>query len=660
MNQLVVLIKTPEGRLFDSLKIEGSQLADLENHFISAGARVRNLDNIITVHFMKETGYTDAGMANLVRTFSDKYLRHVGDEHTPVITQWLTAIGAYSNLFRIETTVGNKIQVWLYSIGGWISSAETDPLNRSEMVELKQYILSKAGYLHGQKDVAYPIDEAWLKTTGMLYVAHVVNVDDLRQWPADMFRNGYVFFDAEHAYLTINDKVTSYNRKSVEERDLMLADWRAAGADAAPAPVLAEKPSAIVDLGTIEALALLPQDKPLFASLEAMKTHLMPPAAQVALQSVGVDNELDVYVNGVPFRMNVNGVVPPTALEHCENSFAMRALNIDTLPRSLFHAVYAQDAAYAEVDAGANGPTMVVTPYVVSIYDQLGHRRDFPREDNGNRAGFIIEFYSVLARMYPAIVSHLAHHMLNALQPALKYSVEQTYSYGEALVVESGDTPPVFNTQHFATSDFAAIGSFAGRLLQDEPASERGQLTNFQAVDELGILPETGKVVDVDHREVFRLKDSILPLGFQAVDESAKAPGTASERVTFDAPKLDLQGTLKTAQDTLGKIAKGKLVPAAADVNAENHPGSERAIEVPVVDVAGAPVYTAEFVFESPEVRQSALERGFLPLVSTALGSPHFDGNLLATARIGQLPHIACNVMETLGLESSVVYRRLR
>jgi hypothetical protein len=81
---------------------------------------------------------------------------------------------------------------------------------------------------------------------------------------------------------------------------------------------------------------------------------------------------------------------------------------------------------------------------------------------------------------------------------------------------------------------------------------------------------------------------------------------------------------------------------------------------VSVVDPAGQHVYTAEFVFANPEQRDSALERGFLPLVATQLGIKSYAGNLVATPRIGQLPSIACAVMETLGLAPEVTYRRLR
>jgi hypothetical protein len=631
---------------------------------------VRNLDNILTVHFMAETGYTEAGMANLVRTFTEKYLQTVSDDYVAVITKWLTAIGAYSNLYRIEQTVDNKVQVWMYSIGGWISSDAIDPSDRKAMVALKQYILSKTGFLHGQKDTVYPIDEAWFATTDLHFVAYVTDVDDLRQYPADMFRDGYVWLSAETAYLSVNQRVTSYNRQSADERDQLLRDWQKTAKSAAPAPVTVKAPAIIADFGTPEALAILAQDAPLYNSLESIRTHLLPPEAQIAVQRTDDANVLCVYVNGMPYNLNVHGVVTPEVIEHCERSFAMRTLSLDTLPTSVFHTVFAQDADHVNADAYVSGygATMVVTPYIITLHDLNGRRQDFTREDAGQRVGFITEFYSALSRMYPSAAVDLAHYLLHALQPAFMYSVVQQGSHGEQLVVSSADEPRQFSDVAFPTSAFADIAAWVARLGKDDAVdaeresfdvekplseglnesaaalretfevgelAERGQLRSFQAVDELGILPET------------------------------KEPLRAGLNLTLDVPKLDLQGSLKEALKPLQETIPGKLKAVSDALSGksaaiEDRPGAERSVEVSVVDPAGQHVYTAEFVFANPEQRDSALERGFLPLVATQLGIKSYAGNLVATPRIGQLPSIACAVMETLGLAPEVTYRRLR
>lgn len=652
MSQVIICIYDKANALTDSITIacDHSEMAERvitpASQLGGPEVRINTLGNIISMHVDADNGGTVDYSIRLKEILTGENVERIAEA-------WCRLTDAKDDQWRVARVGTQGLVVNLQTLGGWSTFTVADVRNKTEMAELKQWTLEKAGLMAGQgRENTRAIHASHLTTAGLNFLGHVTSKSELENsWPRSAFVAGSAWLDPTqlHVCLREGEPVQSYLRSEVgaPERAKSLIT------DEVPAMPLKAKPATRwmdIDIWradsraqgiNIDLLSMQLRELTFVDGEDAPSHHGILHNAEVVIE---VDptraGGFNVWVDGEGYPATGHDGLANGQLLEIDERLNPR-LSLSQLPTDLFQCIYSfssYDAVRYAQEHLTHRAIMVVTQYELVFVDTT---KDVLVIDRSTASAE--DVYTALLRRYPMLAGGIAASTFTKLYPVLTdYSIATSGPMQEALTfrAESGET------NSFLLCDWAGINQWVATL--SAPVRRRGETSVFQHMDELGF-------VEPGMAEAKALVEQVTDKVTNALD------GLRSRRGEVNAPQMDVAETKAPVK----QIQHAVLVPADQPVKIEPETKvyeaqstTERAISIPVLGTSGETLYRANFIFENELVYGTAVDVGFAAQVASGLGQRGFRGFFEAGPRIAEIGLIAEDLFQSMGLAGNFRYER--
>lgn len=631
MSKFVTAFYNHDGKLLDSVTLNGRAEVDKLRDLVGNNARVRITDKSVGVHFSVPD---DAKIAEFMSHYVDNDLAG----RVRIIHSWFAAADATSNDYVVSTDRG-MVTLNAFTIGGRITLDAFDTKDQAAMVAAKTWILSKKGAYTSQRDDGTVVFELQVKRAGLNFLGYLVGLEELGQWPEAAKAEGNAWLTPDAVLVFAHGQLLQFSRYSDGTAKALVE--LAATTQVVPAPVDRDDANLDEKMGW-EAFA---------AAYPSRVTPMLESTYRAFMQGFqGVRFALScttdlghiqtiLWVGDEGYPLAQNYIAEQTAginngtLCDIDWNFNRREnlLRMHDLPLDLFDVIYAFDldsAVQFHNDRSELRTKVIVSPTAIALLDCV-HVTVVDRElqPGTGLTSAVAYFYQVLLQKYPQRASAILDIMAQKAVPhdAMQVQLRPVGALAEAVdVTIDANEEYAGCTERFSVTDVNGIYAFirdyddreSAALVEPtsavEPVRARGQTPAFLPYDEAPTL-DAGEI-----------SDGYKPGGPVAgMDEVKNGLETLAALRSQRAPQVDPKPYEASEYD-----------PALS-------------IVIPVVSKTGEPMYNAVFIFEDAKSKSNAMDIGFGAQVAAKLGMDGYKGSLTANNRIGDLPTIADHIRRT-------------
>lgn len=629
MSQVIICIYNKSNILTDSIST-GASIEAATNAITAMEptlVRTTTLDNILSVHVDADSPTTLAFAARAREVLT-------GESIERVVEAWCGLTGTAPDNWRVARINTTGLTVNLNTLGGWSTFNVADTRNKTEVADLKQWILEKAGLMADQRtDNSRAIHPGHLRNAGLNFLGHVCSLSELENsWPVEAFQPGSAWLDPTHLYVCVkfSEKLRSYLRSEVGAPERV----KSLITEAVPAmPAKAQAPTRWMDLDTwmadsraqginIDLLAMQLRELTAVDGEEFPQHHGILHLAEVVIETDATrTGGFNVWVDGEGYPATGHDGLANGQLLEIDARLNSR-LALSELPTELFQCIYSfsgDDAVKFARKHLQHRAIMVVTQYELIFVDTVGELtidRNYALPE---------DVYQVLLKRYPMLAGGIAASTFTRMYPMLKdYAISTSGPMQEALAFRS-DAQGL--TQSFLISDWEGITAWLRMLNDAKPAQDENPILALKEAEAVA-LGTTGNALNA--LDALRSRRGEL-VHSQTLDESPFVPAAKSE----PTPQADPQPMVYEAKGS-----------------------SERTISVPVLDAAGNIMYKANFIFDNDMVFGAAVDVGFAAQVANRLGQAGYRGSFVANARIAEVGAIAQELFTEMGLAGNFRFDR--
>lgn len=670
MSQVIICIYDNSNTLVDSVSLNRDEavsndaiIAMIEGDK-SIPVRVNILKNIFSVHI-------DADAVSTVEFAEQLKLELNGENVEGVIRVWCDLTGSVPANARITRVGAHGFSVNLNTLGGWSTFTLADKRNQTEMADLKQWILEKAGLMADQRrDGTRAIHATHVSTAGLNFLGYVTSESEiLNGWPAAALQPGSAWLDSLHLYVCNNITREGRTTRTLLKylRSEVGAPERAKSliADQPDMPVKAKPATRWLDLATWRAHVAEQRIEAglLDFQLDALlhKDPNDPRNDGILAHNAGVQIEVDptraggfiVWAGGEGYPVTGHGGLETAQLLELDARFNNQ-LSLNLVPTELFQCFYSFSGEHAIKYAREHlqhRVMLAVTPdhliFVDSI-DVLTISREY---------GLPEEVYHMLMARYPMLAGSIAVTMFSKLYPVLRdYSISTTGPMQEALSFRNTVDDSVVS---FLLSDWPSITDWASSVTAADAAIERETATEWAAAQDQHAQDELARARELAEGTTAKVTDALEGLRSRRgerleLDVSQTADPAAAVEVIMQYARGQTPGLLHVDESPLREEPKFAGTLGLKDPNQSN----ERGISVAVVDGNGKALHMVHFIFSNPLAYESAIDVGFTAQVAAALGQTGFKGSFIGCPRIAQVGMIAEDLFKSMGLAGDFRYER--
>ena len=633
MSQVIICIYDKASTLTDSINLEIID-GDVTNRVIAPASKVSELEvrvnmlgNIVSLH-------VDADKSGTVEYASRLREALTGENIERIAEAWCRLTGTVDENWRVARMREHGLMVNLNTLGGWSTFNVADTRNKTEMADLKQWILEKAGLMADQRtDSQRAVHAVHLRNAGLNFLGYVTGLSELEHgWPVEAFQPGSAWLDPTHLYVCIRkgEKLQAYLRSEVgsPERAKSLIT------EAVPTmPTKAQAPTRWMDLDTwmadsraqginIDLLAMQLRELTAVDGEEFPQHHGILHLAEVVIETdTSRTGGFNVWVDGEGYPATGHDGLANGQLLEIDTRLNSR-LALSELPTELFQCIYSfsgDDAVKYAREHLQHRAIMVVTQYELIFVDTVGELtidRNYALPE---------DVYQVLLKRYPMLAGGIAASTFTRMYPMLKdYAISTSGPMQEALALRSD---ALGLTKSFLISDWEGITAWLQMLNDAQPAQDENPIVALKEAEAVA-LGTSGNVINALDALRSRRGELVHSL---TLDESPFVPAAKSE----PSPQVDPQPMVYEAK------ASG-----------------ERAISVPVLDAAGNIMYKVNFIFDNDMVFGAAVDVGFAAQVANRLGQAGYRGSFVANPRIAEVGAIAQELFTEMGLAGNFRFDR--
>lgn len=644
MNNVVICIYDNSNTLVDSVTLNRDEsigndaiIKQIEGNGIPA-VRVNVLKNIFSVH-------VDADATSTVEFAEQLKLELSGENVEGVIRVWCDLTGSVPANARVTRVGAHGFSVNLNTLGGWSTFNLADKRNKTEMADLKQWILEKAGLMADQRrDGTRAIHATHVTDAGLNFLGHVTSESEiLNGWPRDALQPGSAWLDSLNLYVC--KKIT---REGATTRALLKYLRSEVGAperakslivDQPEMPVKAKPATRWLDLATWR--AHVAEQRIEAGLLDFQLSELLrkdsadPRNDGILAHNAGVQIEADsarpggfiVWAGGEGYPVTGHGGLEATQMLELDARFNNK-LSLNLVPTELFQCFYSFSGEHAIKYAREHlqhRVMLAVTPdnliFVDSI-DSLTISRDDGLPE--------VIYYMLIAR-YPMLAGSIATTLFSKLYPVLRnYSIATTGPMQEALTFRN---PADESTISFLINDWQGVTAWAEGISGEVAAQERDDAAQWAMEQDQAAQDELARARELVEGTTAKVTDALD--GLRSRRGETPSMVHVDEAPYMDGPKF---------AGTLGLKDHGTV--------------DERGITVPVVDGNGNALHLVHFIFSNPLAYESAIDVGFTAQVAAALGQNGFTGSFVGSPRIAQVAMIAEDLFKSMGLAGDFRYER--
>lgn len=655
MSQVIICIYDKDNTLTDSISLECSHDQMAERIITPATqlgeppVRANTLGNIVSLHVDADNGGTVDYSIRLKEILTGENVERIAEA-------WCRLTGAADTQWRVARVNTQGLVVNLQTLGGWSTFTVSDVRNKSEMANLKQWTLEKAGLMAGQgQESTRAIHATHLTNAGLNFLGHVTSKSELdNSWPRSAFVAGSAWLDPTHLYVCLREgePVQSYLRSEVG------APERAKSLITESVPAMPEKAKPATRWMDIATWMVDSREQGI--SIDLLSTQLREltfvdgeprPLHHGILYDADVVIEADdarpggfnIWVDGEGYPVTGHGGLDNGQLLEIDARLNTR-LPLSQLPTDLFQCIYSfssDDAVRYAQEHLTHRAILVVTQYELVFVDTT---KDVLVIDRNHASAE--DVYTALLRRYPMLAGGIAASTFTKLYPLLSdYSIATSGPMQEALSFRAPDGA----THSFLLGDWTGITQWLASL--DAPVMKRGEMHHTLIADESPVL----------HPEMEAAKELVEKVTGNVTNA---LDGLRSRRGEGNALHLDVAGT-KDPVEAVKQIQHAVLVPTDQPVKTEPQAmvyeaksSTERAISIPVIGANGEALYQANFIFENELVYGTAIDVGFAAQVASGLGQRGFRGFFEAGPRIAEIGPVAEDLFQSMGLAGNFRYER--
>lgn len=638
MSQVIICVYNKSNVLTDSITATASieAVVNAVTAMEPSAVRTATLGNILSLHVDADSAATLAFAARVREVLT-------GESIERVVEAWCGLTGTAPENWRVARVNATGLAVNLNTLGGWSTFNVADTRNKTEIADLKQWILEKAGLMADQRtDSSRAIHAGHLRKAGLNFLGYVCSLSELENsWPVEAFQPGSAWLDPTHLYVCVkfSEKLRSYLRSEVGAPERV----KSLITEAVPVmPTKAQAPTRWMDLDTwmadsraqginIDLLAMQLRELTAVDGEDFPQHHGILHLAEVVIETDATrTGGFNVWVDGEGYPATGHDGLANGQLLEIDARLNSR-LALSDLPTELFQCIYSfsgDDAVKFAREHLQHRAIMVVTQYELIFVDTVGVLtidRNYALPE---------DVYQVLLKRYPMLAGGIAASTFTRMYPMLKdYAISTSGPMQEALSFR--DSHGNIN-KSFLLHDWEGITGWL-RMLDDAAAVPVEVRTERLLARVADAQLETAK--DIAKQTTERVSS--------ALDDLRSRRGELVHSQTLD-------------ESPFVPVAKPEPTPQAdpQPMVYEAKASSERAISVPVLDAAGNIMYKANFIFDNDLVFGAAVDVGFAAQVANRLGQVGYRGSFVANARIAEVGAIAQELFTEMGLAGNFRFDR--